>query len=60
MARVFFSDKEAATVIAIIEAFLRNNPQSCQADIVKAVPFRIKICIEKQGKKKVVTRKGND
>ena len=60
MPRVYFSDKEAATVIAIVEAFLINHPQSCQADIVKLVPNRIKVCIEKQGKKKVITRKGND
>ena len=60
MPRVYFSDKEAATVIAIVEAFLINHPQSCQASIVRAVPNRIKVCIEKQGKKKVVTRKGND
>ena len=59
MAKVFFSDKEATGVIAIVESFIKENPQSCQADIVKAIPFRIKTCIEKQGKKKAVTNKGN-
>ena len=46
-------------IISFAKHCTNKGPQSCQADIVKAVPFRIKICIEKQGKKKAVTNKGN-
>ena len=49
---VFMSDKEAAAIVVVLESYLASYPTSCTADMIRKVPDRIAVCIERQGKKK--------
>ena len=57
---VYLSDKEAAAIVVVLENYLSIYPTSCTADMIRKVPDRITVCIEKQGKKKAATPKDSD
>ena len=60
MPRVYFSEKEAPAVIAIVEAFIKSNPATKTSEAVRNVPERISTCIELQARQHKGKKKPSD
>ena len=48
MARVYFSEKEATALIAVVEEFVRRNPTTKTTTAVAHLPERIAKCVQMQ------------